>query len=255
MLAPAHPSTAHSVRGLACGALAAAALLLSSPLNGQSWSGTLKDGSQLRVDPETRRAVRDQGGTQRPMWDGVHYLQDGSMVIIRDGTAVPTQQMLETWAASPAPQTTQAGADCDRLIERVCGPHDACGQSGPCLEARKLAKAVAVPGPVPGADAAAAGAAPPAPGQDACTKALSDPGFPVCTQVPRGAAASDCSKLVERVCGADGRCAKSPACDPARQLLGLESEARAAGGDPAALAASSEQCRDAMTNPFFKACP
>ncbi len=181
------------------------------------------------------------------MWDGVHYLDNGSMVIIRDGTAVPTQQMLETWDSGPAPRAVQASPECERLVQRVCGPQDACGQVGPCLEARKLLQHA-----VPDAAESSEGAA--RDSEEVCANALSDPAFPVCTQVARGAAVSDCGRLVERVCGSDGRCAKSPACDPARQLLGLESEERAAGGDPRALTATGDQCREAMANPFFEAC-
>jgi hypothetical protein len=250
MIPSARRPPARRVSGFACALLAVTTLLgLSQALRAEGWSGTLRDGTQLRVDPETRRAVRDQDGSQRPMWDGVHYLDDGSMVIIRDGTAVPTRGMLETWDSGPDPRAAQASPECERLVQRVCGPQDACGQSGSCLSARKLLQ---------DAVSTAADAAPGAPAGDsggACAKALSDPAFPVCTQVSRGAAASDCARLVERVCGADGRCAKSPACDPARQLLGLESEERAAGGDPRALTATGDQCREATTNPFFKPCP
>lgn len=250
MVLPTHRSPACRAARLVVTVLSGAVLLgLSPTLWAEGWSGTLRDGTQLRVDPETRRALRDQGGSQRPMWDGVHYLDDGSMVIIRDGTAVPTRQMLETWDAGPAPQAAQATPECDRLVQRVCGPQDACGQSGPCLAARKLLQE-AVSTAADSAPGAAAGAS-----EAACAKALSDPAFPVCTQVARGAAVSDCTRLVERVCGADGRCAKAPACDPARQLLGLESEERSAGGDPGALTAAGDQCREAMTNPFFKPCP
>lgn len=232
---------------LFAGAVLPLATLFGTPLaaQAQTWSGTLRDGSQLRVDPETHRAIREQGGAERPMWDGVHRLDDGSVVIIRDGTAVPTRQMLETWDSGPAPRAAQASPECEQLVQRVCGPQDACGQSGPCLSARKLLQDA-----VPAAPDAPAGAS-----GEACAKALADPAFPVCAKVALGAVASDCTKLVERVCGADERCTKSPACDPARQLLGLESEERAAAGDPRALTATAEQCREAMTNPFFKPCP
>jgi hypothetical protein len=233
---------------LLAGAVLSLATLLGAPMTveAQTWSGNLRDGSQLRVDPQTRRAVRDQGGYQRPMWDGVHYLEDGSMVIIRDGTAVPTQQMLETWDSGPAPQAPQASQDCERLVQRVCGPQDACGQSEPCLAARKLQQQAATAPDAP-ADA------PPDLAAGACAKALSDPAYPVCAQVARGARASECAKLVERVCGTDGRCAKSTGCDAARQLLGMESEERASG-DPRALTATGGQCREAMGNAFFNPC-
>ena len=225
--------------------LAGLALTLSSLVvpRAEAWSGTMPDGSQLRVDPNTRRAVRDQSGAARAMWDGVHRMDDGSVVIIRDGTAVPTKQMMETWQGGPEGKEPQPGAECERLVHRVCGPDDACGQAAPCLSARKLRDDAARPGP---------GGAPDA-GQQACAQALSDSAFPVCTEVDQGAKATDCARLVERVCGADGRCSKSSACDPARQLLGMESEERA--GDPRAITSTGDQCRQGMANPFFKPCP
>ena len=184
---------------LALAGLALSLLSLAAP-GAEPWTGTLPDGSQLRVDPNTRRALRDQGGAARPMWDGVHRMDDGSVVIIRDGTAVPTTQMMETWQGAPEGKEAQPGAECERLVQRVCGPEDACGQAPPCLSARKLRDDAASPGPGGTPDA----------GQQACAQALIDPAFPVCTEVARGAKATDCARLVERVCGADGRCSKSP---------------------------------------------
>jgi hypothetical protein len=236
---PTQPVSLQSVV-LASAALAATIFLGVSPaVQAGGWSGTLQDGSQLYVDPETHRAVRDEGGHQTQMWDGTHRLENGSVVIIKDGTAVPTRGMLETWDAEPGPQAALAQPECERLVLRVCGPQDACGRAGPCLSARKLMK--------DGGTEGQAGSA-----EGACMKALTDPAFPVCTQVARGTSASDCTKLVERVCGAKGRCDKSPACDPARQLLGMEAEERS--GDPRAITATGAQCREAMVNPFFKAC-
>jgi hypothetical protein len=230
---PTQPVSLHPA-AMAIAALAVAMFLGGPPaVQAQGWTGTLRDGSQLHVDPETRRAVRDQGGFQTQMWDGTHRLENGSVVIIKDGTAVPTRGMLETWDAGP-PQAAQVRPECERLVQRVCGPQDACGQAGPCLSARKLMQDAGTEGQAGG-------------GEEACVKALSDSAFPVCTQVAR-----DSTRLVERVCGANGRCAKSPACDPARQLLGMEAEERT--GDPRALTATGDQCREAMTNPFFKAC-
>ena len=91
-------------------------VLLAAPLAAGAgpWSGTLHDGSQLRVDPDTHRAIRDQGGAQRPMWDGTHRLDDGSVVIIRDGTAVPTRQMMETWQGGPEAKDGQQPGKAER---------------------------------------------------------------------------------------------------------------------------------------------
>lgn len=72
-----------------------------APVMAADWQGTLPDGSQVEVDAITHRAWHREGSRLEPMWDGVHQLEDGSVVIVSRGTAVPTQQMLETGCMHP----------------------------------------------------------------------------------------------------------------------------------------------------------
>jgi hypothetical protein len=72
------------------------AVQLAIPGVAHCWTGNLSNGSELRVDPGTHRAMQVDGDSARPLWDGVHRLEDGSVVIIRGGTAVPTEEMLRS---------------------------------------------------------------------------------------------------------------------------------------------------------------
>jgi hypothetical protein len=51
----------------------------------QYWTGTLADGTLVRVDPRNQRVEHftPRGATQ--LWDGTHRLQDGSVIIVKDG--------------------------------------------------------------------------------------------------------------------------------------------------------------------------
>jgi hypothetical protein len=118
-------------------------LLLSwlplAPVLAADWQGTLSDGSRIEVDASTHRAWRRAGNRVEPLWDGVHHLEDGSTVIVRHGTAVPTQPMLEAWLSPPAAQARVAASACDDLIARVCGANARCATSQPCALAHQLA--------------------------------------------------------------------------------------------------------------------
>jgi hypothetical protein len=57
----------------------------------------LPDGTRVEVDTTTRKAWRVEGGERTPLWDGVHRMEDGSVVIVRDGTVVPNETMIQTW--------------------------------------------------------------------------------------------------------------------------------------------------------------
>lgn len=222
-------------------------LLPLSPLHG--WTGALPDGSEIQVDPSTHRAMRTEGDRTRPLWDGVHRLQDGSIVIIRGGTAVPTQDMLRTWEGGVAQVDELEGRPCEQLERRVCGRDNTCRATAACLSARSLlnsereAQRRAPFG---------AGARPATEFTKRCETALTDPEFPPCASEVAGP--GPCQALVERVCGASDRCASSPACAPARQLLAQDGEERAASHSPDQLTPSGAQCEEALGNPFFKPC-
>jgi hypothetical protein len=233
--------------------IAFALIAASSGVVAQAWTGSLSSGGDLKVDPDTHRAWRVEGNQARPMWDGVHRLDDGSVVIIRDGTAVPNESMLNAWESNVEQTERLADRPCEQLERRVCGPNNECRVSAGCLNARSLLnqereaqrRAPYTAGAAPETDVTAQ-----------CRKALTDAAFPACGGDPGAGvqAQSPCRKLVEQVCGADGRCSESPACAPARQLLGQEESERLAAGRPDAITPSGDQCLEAITNPFFVPC-
>ncbi len=104
----------------------------------------LQQGDVVTVDPDTNRATVTRGGVTAPMWDGTHRMQDGSVLIINRGIAVPNEAMLEP----PRPSLPEAekweGAliagysPCEKLARRVCGANDRCGKVEGCNLARQL---------------------------------------------------------------------------------------------------------------------
>lgn len=121
---------------------------LPGALHAAQWSAPLKDGGIVTVDPQTNRATVRRNGVETQLWDGVHQLKDGSTLIIRSGTAVPTQSILrarqlpetpEPPAADPGPGIPISGASpCERLAHRVCGDDQACGTVTACDASRQL---------------------------------------------------------------------------------------------------------------------
>ena len=104
----------------------------------------LQQGDVVTVDPATNRATVTRGGTTTPMWDGTHRMQDGSVLIINRGIAVPNEAILaperpelpegEKWEGAPI-----AGySPCEKLARRVCGVKNRCGKVEGCNLARQL---------------------------------------------------------------------------------------------------------------------
>jgi hypothetical protein len=216
-----------------------------------TWRGDLQRGGSLYVDPDTHRAVQDYGGVQRPAWDGVHRLEDGSTVIIRDGIAVPTEEMYQAWGQGGKPEPTFAERYCDQLVRKTCGFDNACSTSAACLRARSLlADEAREQASLP----ITAGAHPLTATSERCRQALSDPELGACASLEAALGDSRCHALVEQVCGAQGECDGSQPCDAARQLLDMETEERLTNDDPGALSITGRQCIEAMGNPFFKPC-
>ena len=217
----------------------------------EPWSSTLYGGGKLEVDPESRRAVHYENGVTVPMWDGTHRLDDGSVVIVRDGAAVPTESMLDSWRAPPPMQPALVGRYCDQLVRKVCGYDDACSFEEPCVQARQLLRDEReeqrrMP--------LESGTHPRTTSSERCSQALTDASFPACAQGMAVKKDSPCDLLVLRVCGRGDACADGQSCGLARQLLGLETEERLVGTDPNAPTSTGVQCREAMTNSLFEPC-
>lgn len=216
-----------------------------------SWTSALQDGSVLRVDPDTHRPMRYYNGGVAPLWDGTHRLEDGSVVIVRDGQAIPTEGMINTWAAEPGAEPKMRERYCEQLVRKTCGFRDECSTAQPCVLAHQLLRiereeqrrAPIGSGPYPQTGSSSE-----------CIDALSNPAFASCVASVPEARETPCKKLVDRVCGEGNRCAANPACDPARQLLQMENEERLESADPDAKTGTSAECEKARDNAFFKPC-
>ncbi len=185
------------------------------------------------------------------MWDGTHRLEDGSVVIVRDGQAVPTEGMINTWVAESGSEPTMRERHCEQLVRKVCGFHDECATARPCALANQLLRMEREEqrrAPV------GSGSFPQTESSSECLSAMSNPAFPVCKASVPEAKETPCRKLVDRVCGKDGRCLASPACDPARQLLKMETEERLESADPDAKTGMGVECEKVRDNAFFKPC-
>jgi len=216
-----------------------------------SWTGTLQDGSVLKVDPYSRRAMCYYNGGVVPLWDGTHRLEDGSVVIVRDGQAVPTESMMDSWIGKPGSEPSIRDRYCDQLVRKVCGFHDECRRDQPCILARQLRgmeREQQRRTPV------GAGSWPNTPSGGECRDALANPAFPSCSSSTPGSEQTACRKLVDQVCGDTDQCETARACDPARQLLQMESDERLESADPEALTPTGAECEKAMDNAFFEPC-
>lgn len=232
--------------------LAAVALVLSPKLlSAGSWTGTLNDGSVLKVDPTTRRAMRYYNGGMAPIWDGTHRLEDGSVVIVRDGQAVPTEDMLNSWVAEPGATPKMRERYCDQLVRKVCGFQNECARSQACVLARQLLR---MERDQQRRSPVGAGPRPHTQSSGECFDALANAAFPACSAPAPENGETACAKLVERVCGKDGRCSADIACDPARQLLQMETAERLESADPDARTPTGAECEKAMDNAFFEPC-
>ena len=66
---------------------------------------------------------------------------------------------------------------------------------------------------------------------------------------------SPCERLVRRVCGLSQECSSVQACEPARQLLGMEQQERKANDNPNYMTHASGQCQEAdQDKAFFVSC-
>lgn len=202
---------------LACGGYALAA----------SWETQLESGQQLSVDPTTNRALLESGvGRGRPLWDGVHRLQDGSTITIRSGVMVPNEELksageferADAEKAEPDESSPDSPAArdnrCDELVLKTCGLKNACAENEACRLARQLREMQRKPHRQAKDSRSWT--------EKHCQEALRDSEqFTACDREPPLLAAS-CEQLLEHVCSAAQRCFESGSCVAARDLVDLE---------------------------------
>lgn len=123
------------------------ALLSSGPATGsEPWSATLERGGRVEVDPRTNRPLLIQDGRETQLWDGVHRLEDGSVIRIQGGRVIPTTEMRapahpdrsEADDSPPAGEHISGASPCETLVIKTCGASRACWTQPPCEAARQL---------------------------------------------------------------------------------------------------------------------
>jgi hypothetical protein len=128
------------------------------------WQAQLRSGGQVLVDPQTNRAtVRGPDGYETQLWDGVHRLNDGTELTVRDGRVVPNEEMMRRRDFTPEPALTDEpvpnpgvvgpastpefkppqsavldSSPCAVLVRQACGRNDACAGETKCSAARQL---------------------------------------------------------------------------------------------------------------------
>lgn len=225
-------------------------LLTFTPLSAalaDAWQTNLKGGGVVRVDPQTHKpTIYYQGGSTQ-LWDGVHETDSGQVIIVRDGVAVPDENMINTWT-HPVPRD-RGGQDgrCDRLVRKVCGLDSQCLEREACVLARQLQR-------MEGEERKQLTYGQAAFSIRECEKGLRDPSiFPACDKVS-GDRPSSCQRLKQKVCGEQGQCESSEPCHLAKQLLSMDMEERLdnpIAGEPRQ---SAIQCNEAVDNAYFRAC-
>ena len=134
-----------SARRLPALAPALAAALLAGALAEAAgppgaWSRAGERGEIIAIDPATQRAtITGRDGASRPLWDGVHRLEDGRTLIIRSGVVV---QDVDMSASRREPmqieEDPEAVSPCVALTRRVCGVKGECDKAAACDLARQL---------------------------------------------------------------------------------------------------------------------
>ena len=128
-------------------ALVLAAVMAPSALTvaAEGWTSSLMGGGVVTVDPDTQRAMVTRDGVTTQLWNGVHRMQDGSVLIVNQGEVVPGVPATSPLHQLPPPEAEDregaliAGhSPCEQLTHYVCGPHDECATAEACGASRQL---------------------------------------------------------------------------------------------------------------------
>jgi len=123
------------------------ALALAQAAAADDWSGNLRGGGEVHVDPWTNRPTVTVDGKETQLWDGVHKLDDGRELTVESGRVVPNEEILESRRPSPPPEPApeKVGGEpiigrspCENLVRQVCGADGACTESQACRPAHQL---------------------------------------------------------------------------------------------------------------------
>ena len=169
-----------------------------------------QQGYELQYDSNTSRVQTIVNGQARPMWDGVHRLENGQVLRIHNGIAVRDRTVMQT---TPAPEVLREEVSaCEMLSRSSCGLGGRCVNDESCrlanelLEFHKTARF---------SDRHKI--------ERQCREALGEREFfPPCPVPPKGAFGGACADLVPKSCDTLGQCKQSESCNLARQLQQME---------------------------------
>lgn len=255
-----------------------ALLALSGPTTCLAgWEATLSNGQPILVDPATNRAVIQSGvGQGRPLWDGVHRLQDGSTITIRSGVAIPNAASSRQ-LPPPSLRREEPGTDidepssipgvspaatsgeghqslssavgeghCDHLLLKTCGLNRTCTDTDACQLAAQL-RSMQKRSLQSGLDNISWA-------EGRCREALQDrAGFPACPREPPLDEVA-CAALGKHACSGAVRCQRTDLCRQATALLGFEQSALERQADDE-LVLIRQRCSELLTeHVFFPPC-
>jgi hypothetical protein len=216
------------------------ALLAENP----SWQGQLQDGSQISIDSITNKVSRRAEGVTTPLWDGVHKLDNGAVIIVRDGVVVKDSVIID---AQREQERDRLNAACMQLVKKVCGMHNECDSHPACDPAHQLLA-------MERSELNGSWSGTMLESSTYCLEALGNERFfQTCDRRSPGHE-TPCEKLRQKVCGSDNQCASREACEAASQLISMEQQDM--HSVPGGFTYASAQCRDALVDDsdYFRAC-
>lgn len=219
--------------------------LLSSTIAAAEWYSLPKtsQGEELRYDNRTNRVEIVNEAGNRPLWSGVHKLEDGRVLRIRKGVAIADQTVKR---AMPAPKQQPDQVDACTVLERQsCGLRTECALSESCQLAHQLQGFYNSASLIDRSKL-----------ESQCKEALGNAlMFPPCPTPPTGAYHTACGDIVTKSCGKSNQCQQSDACDAARQLVSMENEERLNKWVPSEDTYTTRQCGKALgDDDFFPLC-
>jgi hypothetical protein len=227
-----------------CLAVGLIILSTASFADSPSWNGALLDGSHIAIDPETNRVTRMTDGVSMPLWDGVHNLDNGAVIIVRNGVVIKDLAIIE---AQHEQERDKLNAACMQLVRKVCGEHNECNSHSSCDPARQLLA-------MEREELTESWAGMVLETSTHCLEGLgNETFFKPCMQNESGEKTL-CEKLQAKVCGNHNQCAESEPCNAAKQLVSMEKQDKYTV--PGGFTYATAQCRDVMASDdnFFKVC-
>jgi hypothetical protein len=209
-----------------------------------SWQGALLDGGRISIDQSTNKVTRTEDGLSTPLWDGVHNLDNGAVIIVRDGIVVRDATIIE---AQREQERDRLNAACMQLVKKVCGEHNECSAHSACDPARQLLA-------MEHEELNESWTGMVLETSTHCLEGLGNEDFFKPCMRRKAGVKTPCEKLQVKVCGGENQCAERESCNAARQLVSMEQQDRYSV--PAGFTYATAQCRDVLTSEddFFRGC-